>query len=168
MDWLQTWDARTVEDHRQYAGDRLECTASDQFDERDVRAGDRLFIAYVGDGKTKPKGHLFLVSRLVAEAADKHGRGWLTRSEARCVLGPDIWDASATVRAREGSASVMEFDREIPKAMLPKLRFLVRGRGDWSHTYLKLEPDGGLVQQTVRRVRRLDPESADTLETLLS
>jgi hypothetical protein len=62
VDWLQTWDPATVAHHRQYAGQRLSSTASDQFGERDIAAGDRLFVAYVGDGVAKPRGHLFLIA----------------------------------------------------------------------------------------------------------
>jgi hypothetical protein len=167
VDWLQTWDPETVALHRRFAGQRLDCTASDQFGERDIRAGDRVFIAYVGDGVAKPRGHLFLIARLIAAAADKRGRGWLTRAEVVRALGPDVWEAKGTVRARRGSASRMDFDREVPMALLPKLTFLVRDRAGWDYTYLRLELDGTLARQTVRRVRRLDPPSARQLETLI-
>jgi hypothetical protein len=167
VDWLQTWDPETVARHRRFAGQRLDCTASDQFGERDIKAGDRVFIAYVGDGVTKPRGHLFLITSLIAAAADKRGRGWLTRAEAVRALGPDIWEAKGTVRAHRGSAAPMDFDREVPMALLPKLTFLVRDRGGWGYTYLKLEANGALAGQTVRRVRRLDPPSARQLEALI-
>jgi hypothetical protein len=167
VDWLQTWDPTTVAYHRRYAGQRLGSTGSDQFPERDIRGGDRLFVAYVGDGITQLKGHLFLVARLVAAAADKNGRGWLTRAEAVRALGLHIWEAKGTVRARRGSDSRLDFDPEVPPSLLPNLTFLVRDGSGWDYSYLKLGSDLTLVPQTVRRVRRLDPPSARELEALL-
>jgi hypothetical protein len=61
----------------------------------------------------------------------------------------------------------LDFDREVPLELLLQLKFLVRDGDGWDYTYLKLEPDGTLVRQTVRRVRRLAPVSAKQLESLL-
>jgi hypothetical protein len=169
MDWLQTWDPQTANDMRRDGG-RLEHTGSNQFMERGIMPGDRLFIAYIGDDDPNPKGRLFLVGRLVAASPSDLGlaageRGWLTKAEASKVLGvADFWDAKFHVIARDATASLREFDREVEPALLPALRFLVRDGSDWAHSYLKLQPDGALKQQTLRRVRRLHPESAQHLE----
>ena len=106
MDWLQTWDPKTVAAHRPHAGKRLDHTGSDQFPEREIDAGDRIFVGYVGDGHPECKHHRYLIGSLIVEAPGKLGlpeadRGWLTRREAESYLGTtDIWDARAHVIAR--------------------------------------------------------------------
>ena len=173
MDWLQTWDPKTVAAHRPHAGKRLDHTGSDQFPEREIDAGDRIFVGYVGDGHPERKHHLYLIGSLIVEAPGKLGlpeadRGWLTRREAESYLGTtDIWDARAHVIARRRSSTPMRFGLEVPESLLPRLTFLVRNRNHWDHTYLKLNRDRTLVGQTVRRVRRLDPDSATALSNLL-
>lgn len=167
MDWLQTWDPATVEYNR--GTRKLGHTASDQFPEREVAEGDRVFVAYVGDGARGPRGRLFLIGAVVAASPQSLGvgrskRGWLTDAEAAKVLGTsDRWLALGHVVCKPGSASTAVFDREVPTSLLPNMTFLVKDRGSWSHTYLKLESDGTLAQQTLRRVRRLHPKSAEDL-----
>jgi hypothetical protein len=167
LDWLQTWDPATVEANR--GTTKLMHTASDQFPDRGIAEGDVVFVAYVGDGQRSPRGRLYLIGSLRAASPRSLGigqssRGWLTDAETVKLLGTrDIWSADGHVVCEASAASKAVFDREVPADLLPDLTFLVKDGDGWGYSYLKLERDGTLAQQTLRRVRRLDPPSARVL-----
>lgn len=172
MDWLQTWDPPTVEMNRRIK--EFVHTASDQFPEREIAEGDRVFVGYIGDGDRNPRGRLYLSGAVIAASPRSLGvgrsdRGWLNQREAEKVLGPgDTWRAAGHVVCEPSGASKAVFEREVPSDLLRKITFLVKDRGGWDYTYLKLTSDGTLAQQTLRRVRRLHPTSAEAIADIVN
>lgn len=79
------------------------------------------------------------------------------------MLPYEPWEADEHVIAVDGSASTQSSKRVIPIDVLRQLRF----ESPSGITALKWVSDTRLDQQTFRGVRRLTPESADLLESLI-
>lgn len=126
-------------------------TAGNRFVSAGVSTGDTVF------GISVRRGTPILVGRLIASSPP------VGFEEARELLPYEPWEADEHVIAVDGSASTQSSKRVIPIDVLRQLRF----ESPSGITALKWVSDTRLDQQTFRGVRRLTPESADLLESLI-
>lgn len=132
-------------------GQILDHTAADTFSRAGIKKGDHLYIL------TLQNGAPVLIGRMIASDNP------ISRSEASKRLKYKPWNATEHLMAQKGSSSTIDYERSIPWEIAKKLRFIsAPGR-----TSLKFITPRKLDQQTLRSIRKLTPESADLLETLL-
>lgn len=148
--FLQLWSGG-VPSARRNEGRPLIYAASNQYPKVGLVPGDILFITYLDEGR------MMLIGRLpVAEV--------ITRGDAVRLRGTDIWDADWWAVAREQEADRHVFDAAVPPDVVRRLRFVTRTGAKSS---LRVNPDGQVNGQALQAVRRLTPESADLLTSLI-
>jgi hypothetical protein len=132
----------------------LRHTAGNQFLRRGVKLGDYIYIV------TVIKGELFLLARMeVGEICDQRAAAiYLDCSP------DDLWGANEHLVAKPGSATLMNFDCEIPLNITEKLEFI----STMGNTHLKFKAPGYLDTQTLRGLRQLTPASAQQLDKFLT
>ena len=141
------WSESTVFEE----GGIFDHTAGNRFSPSGVTTGDRVF------GISVRRGVPILVGRMIVSRPP-------VNFEEACELLPyEPWEADEHLIALAGSASLQLSSREIPVEMLRQLRF----ESATGVTALKFISDTRLDQQTFRGFRRLVPESAELLESLI-
>ena len=99
----------------------------------------------------------------------------ISRLEVQEVQAGAGGDDGDVLVPRSGTSTPMRLERVVPESIGRKLRFLVSaGFDDWGHsryrtdkTELNYGPDGEIVNQGVRTIRRLDEPSARLLDEVL-
>lgn len=132
-------------------GDLFIHTAGNRFVSAGVDTGDTVF------GISVRRGTPILVGRLIASSPP------VSFEVAQELLPYEPWDADEHIIAVDGSASTQSSERVIPIDILRKLRF----ESPSGVSALKWVSESRLDQQTFRGVRRLTPESAELLESLI-
>lgn len=130
-----------------------EVTYSRLYEERGVRRGDWLYLAYADEGR-----QLNLISRLEVSHVR---RNWE--------------EGDQEVVAKPGTSTPTRLGRVIPATILAQLRFLRRRgldamgepRYESKNTALKLDDGDRLVSQTTRTIRRLNARSARLLDDFI-
>jgi hypothetical protein len=156
------WKNRTwkwhVDDDRE--GLPLDHTAGNQFRKRGVETGDRIYVV------TVLKGKLFLLGRMTVD-------GFISQAQAMKEVEEGVWDAVEHVVSKKGTA--MNFHRQVPDSIVKQLLFLscphedeATGRIAFQERELIFRRKGILDEQTLRGVRRLSPDSARLLDTLIT
>ena len=134
-------------------GKPLRCVSSNEFRERHIVAGDKIYCVTQHDGK------LFLIARMIIDKV-------ASTTEASKFLG---WKVPYADRADHcvcspAHGSPILFDRELTIDVANQLRF---EREVGKNTRISFAPNGTPRLQTLRKVRRLTPDSAATLDRLI-
>lgn len=143
------WEDETVALIR-LGKERLDHDASNFFRKRGVRSGDCVYVM------TIRKGKLFLLGRLIVDRV-------VAKEEAAAILPYEPRDDSDHLLARPGTEVILRL-REVPVSIASDLIFY--GQGDKA-MLLRFLDGKRLDPQTLRNVRRLSLQSAQTLELLL-
>jgi len=147
--WLnRTWERNRK---RASAGELLDHTAGNLFQERGIRADDIVYVVSV------IKGALYICGKLVVEKI-------CDVDEAATIMGfepEDLWEADEHIIS--AAATPMNFNLKVPLKLTRQLRF-ISGK---SIKPLKFKAPNYLDEQTLRGVRELDPASAAELDALL-
>ena len=122
----------------------LRFAASNQFAQRGVSPGDRVFVI------TNDGGRLLLGAALDVAAV-------LSPAAAKREFGSDVWPASHYIKARSSAKFMREL--VVPTKTVRALRFVGGGQVVFQGSKIH--------QQTLRGVRELTPESAERLDRLL-
>lgn len=142
--FTQYWTNETwkVEADR-FEGRPLDHTASNEFVQRGVRPGARLYVV------TNIRGRLLVAGRI--------GVGRIVgQREAQRAIGYKVWDASDHILP--SSSTTFRFGRRVPVDVARRLRFGTLAAP------LVVDANGRIDKQTLRGVRRITPESAALLD----
>lgn len=146
--YTQLWPEALCEITAQLGGRPLRHTAGNAFIERGVEAGDRVYVV------TVQKGVLVLLGRLDVERI-------VDERQAAGVLDYRPGNSPDHVLAR--TCTVLRFDRRVPRDVATSLHF---DEADGA-VPLRFKSVGLVDEEDLLGVRRLTPESAAALETLL-
>jgi hypothetical protein len=147
------WKNDTCGDQEKSGRDRFTSTGSDGFRAAGMRPGDLLYVFTIKEGVA------LLIGRMRVELI-------ISRTAAvRRFRRQDLWDVKDWCISSRANATTLRYDRPLPLGSARKLRFITKS-GETSLAFTKRHPRL-LNHQTLRRIRRLTPESAHLLDSLL-
>lgn len=146
--YLQNWTEGATSSRSQ-AGQPLEHAASDQYAGLKVAVSDVLYVSYLD------RGVLHLMARLPVEEL-------LDQREVEARFGTNTWEAD--LHAVSGAGDPIAFDLVVPADVVERLWF---ERSGGQRTRLTLSPEGTVNGQSLQRIRRLTPASAELLDEVL-
>jgi hypothetical protein len=164
------WSQRKWKDRiGSYSGRPVPYCGSNQFRGVGFLPGDTLYVYGFGDGREG----LLLIGRFVIAAkaevlCDSSPReAVLDPTEARVALGDAVYgvplyDADWYVVPRDGTATDMRFDREVP--LNPPLLF---GKPGQQPRQLFIDADGRINRQAIRTVSRLRTSTVAAFDRVL-
>ena len=148
------WKQDVWQDRLDREGEPVRHAASNEFRERGVRSGDRIYVTGMSED-----GEMMLITRIDVERV-------CDQAAAELAMGGPVYEARDHVIGPQGTTMLASFERIVPEEVTRSLTF-EREDGTLTHLTFRSSTEYLLDPQTLRTVRRLTDASAAALDQLL-